>query len=695
MLSTDSRSVEVACGIFEFLAQENGESVERSRIRRSVEFSQTAWPDDTGEQWWQWVVDAGHSLGLRCKVIDCTLDQLQRVVRDGGKILVRGSGAEPLMAVTSYRAGRFHVFCPLSAYPSNWLTRKQFLEFLHPEHQKHVYRTVLIEPPLMELPHGEEGRPATPMQRLLELLRPEALDLGIVVLFSLVTGLLALATPLAVEALVNTVAFGRFVQPIIVLALILFGFLLFSGTIQALQAYAAEVLQRRLFARMAAHFTYLLPRVDYALWEKEHPRELLNRFLDVITIQKVLTHFLMDGVGLILNTMIGMAILAFYHPWLLGFDFLLILMIAFVVFVLGRGAIQTSIKESKVKYRMVAWLQDLAAAPLAFRNDAAPEFALERTDRLIYDYITCRRKHFRILLRQIIFILGLQALASTVLLGIGGWLVIDGQLTLGQLVAAELIVTMIIGSFTKLDKHIESFYDIMAAVDKLGILTDLPIENQHGSLEPIPLGPASLVIENLTFDRGSSPISLSVEAGSHVALLTSSIAGRTPLLDVLYGLHSPSSGVVRINGVDTLSMRSDVLRRQVALVRGQELFSGTVEEQVHLERPQISAGDVSRVLREIGLLDGLLALEKGLASPVQPNGFPLVPEQISRLMLARGIVSRPQLLLVDGTLDSFSDAEAAGLIQCLTDPAQPWTLVLVTAREGLAKKLPQSITVDL
>jgi ABC-type bacteriocin/lantibiotic exporter with double-glycine peptidase domain len=142
-------------------------------------------------------------------------------------------------------------------------------------------------------------------------------------------------------------------------------------------------------------------------------------------------------------------------------------------------------------------------------------------------------------------------------------------------------------------------------------------------------------------------------------------------------------------------MRSDVLRRQVALVRGQELFSGTVEEQVHLERPQISAGDVSRVLREIGLLDGLLALEKGLASPVQPNGFPLVPEQISRLMLARGIVSRPQLLLVDGTLDSFSDAEAAGLIQCLTDPAQPWTLVLVTAREGLAKKLPQSITVDL
>jgi ABC-type bacteriocin/lantibiotic exporter with double-glycine peptidase domain len=94
------------------------------------------------------------------------------------------------------------------------------------------------------------------------------------------------------------------------------------------------------------------------------------------------------------------------------------------------------------------------------RYEGSAQFALERADHLIFDYLTARASHFRILMRQIVFALGMQAVASTVLLGLGGWLVISAQLTLGQLVAAELIVAVIVGSFAKLGKHMESFYDV-------------------------------------------------------------------------------------------------------------------------------------------------------------------------------------------------------------------------------------------
>ena len=164
---------------------------------------------------------------------------------------------------------------------------------------------------------------------------------------------------------------------------------------------------------------------------------------------------LLDGIGLILSAVIGMAVLAFYHPWLLGFDLVMMASIAFIILVLGRGAVDSAIKESKNKYYMAAWLEDIARCPTTFRTAGGTDLALERTDRLVHEYLEARQKHFRILMRQILFALGLQAVASTALLGIGGWLVVDGQLTLGQLVAAELIVTVIVRAFAKLGKHME------------------------------------------------------------------------------------------------------------------------------------------------------------------------------------------------------------------------------------------------
>ncbi len=82
-------------------------------------------------------------------------------------------------------------------------------------------------------------------------------------------------------------------------------------------------------------------------------------------------------------------------------------------------------------------------------------------------------------IRQVVFAVGLQVVASTALLALGGWLVIDGQLTLGQLVASELVVTVVVGAFAKAGKSLEKFYDLMAGIDKVGHLLDIPTDPRH------------------------------------------------------------------------------------------------------------------------------------------------------------------------------------------------------------------------
>ncbi|MEO8166384.1 MAG: ABC transporter ATP-binding protein, partial [Betaproteobacteria bacterium] len=489
----------------------------------------------------------------------------------------------------------------------------------------------------------------------------------------------------AVDSLVTTVAFGRLVQPLVLLAILLFGFLAFSAALRALQAYVAEIIQCRLFARVAADLAYRLPRVQIDRVQNQYLPELVNRFFDIVTVQKVTASFLLDGLQLVVNALVGMAVLAFYHPWLLGFDIVLLGLLAFVILILGRGAVTTSIKESKCKYKTADWLEDLARCPVTFKLDGGAEFALERCDQLVHNYLAARKQHFRVLMRQVVFSLGLQALASSVLLGIGGWLVMKGQLTLGQLVAAELIVTVIVGSFAKLGKSMEGYYDLMAAMDKLGALFDLPIEEQEGVLHQFPARPASLIVHDVDYSfsdgvSGLEPVSFEIFSSERIALTGS---GKSVMFDLLFGLRIPAHGHLSIDGIDIRDLRPDFLRRQVALARGIEVFHGSVAENVHLARPEITALAVRNALELVGLLAAVSQLSNGIATELTSAGSPLTETQLRRLMLARAVAGRPGLLLVDGILDAFPDEEAEELLRMLCDPQRPWTLVIVTSRMSL------------
>ena len=523
-----------------------------------------------------------------------------------------------------------------------------------------------------------------PWQRLSEALRLERADVLTIAAFAVATGVLSIVTPAAIEALVNTVAFGIQLWPVIVLALVMFAFLALQNALKALQLYVAELLQRRLFVRTADAFAEHFSRAEIEAFDGRNPTDVVNRFFEVASVQKALATLLVDGVGVAMITIVGLAVLAFYHPYLLTFAVVMVALVLFLLFALGIGGVRTSIGESYAKFDVAAWLEELAKCPHTFRFGRGGAVAIERADALADAYVSARRQHYRVVWRQTIFALVLEAVASTVLLGLGGWLVIQRQLTLGQLVAGELLVTLVLTAISKIGKYIEAFYDLQASLDKLGVLDTLPLERVGG--ETLPPNDQPMEVRAEVTYGGRPPKLLDVKPGDRVAVYGPSGSGKTFLLETLALLRVPKEGLLEFDGIDARSLDRAVTRLQLAYVGQAEIFADTVAENIRVGRADLSAADVRRALEMVGLADEVARLPQGVATPIASDGRPLPANAVSRLSIARAIAGKPRLLLINGILDALDLSDCPQLIDSLFDRSAPWSLVVVTTRDDIKKR---------
>ena len=543
--------------------------------------------------------------------------------------------------------------------------------------------------------HADPAGPP-PFDRLLTLLRPDRADLWAIVAFAAAIGGMSLATPIAVQQLVNSIAFGGLIQPVVVLAFLLLVVLAFSAVLSVIQSYVTELIQQRIFVRVVIDVAERIPRVQTKAFDQHHGPELVNRVFDVVTVQKSLSALLLEGTSVLLQTGVGLVILSLYHPLMLGFSGLLIAGIFFVVFVLGRSAVPTAIAESKAKYDAIGWLQELARHPATFRDADQRRFARSRADTLATAWIGARRSHFQILLRQHTGTLVLQGIASSTLLALGGVLVVEGQLTLGQLVASELIITLIVSSVAKFGKHLEKFYDLLAAMDKLSVLLDLPLEREGGA-ELAPAERAAAVeLVGVQFGYGPNPLlsnlDLRIEAGERVALAGMMGSGKSSLLDLLFGLRQPATGHITIDDRDYRDLSVESLRDAVALVRGSETFAGTIRDNAHVGRHGFDDSEMLRVFDAVGLVEEIRELPDGLDTRLSTDGRPLSQVQLTRLMIARAVLTRPRLLLIDRALEDFDPSARERICDLLFAADAPWTLVIVSQRDDVLARCTRRVS---
>ncbi|MFN6400060.1 MAG: ABC transporter transmembrane domain-containing protein [Planctomycetota bacterium] len=647
------------------------------------------------------IMRAGTAVGLRIAPLELSMVDIWELLLDEFPVAVlyqSASGEQKAAVFSNVAGGRVDATVISSkSKRSDSLTRRDLSRLLGQgkSHQYFIAEPSLScekitsshEPDQARIPkvhddhdshhHGEH---ISPQKRLLRLLRLDSKDIWTLGVFTLVVSFLDLATPLAVEQMVTTIGFASVVQPLIWIALMLFAILTLSAVIKALQVFVVEILQRRMVVRIVGDLAERLPRLERSAMDGIHGPELANRFFDVMTMQKATASLLLDLLALAIQTCAGLLLLAVYSPYLLAFDLILLMAMTVMIYALGRGGVRTAIEESLIKYRIAHWLQDIIGNPNAFQVHGGGSLAVDRANRLVVEYLSARRKHFAVLIRQSLFALLLYAVSISALLSLGGWLVLNNALTIGQLVASVSVVAVVVGAFSKVGKSLESFYDLMAATDKVGHLIDLPTVPPSRPLDA-GIGPVDVRFRDLVLHTGREHISIpnfSIQTGQKVALHCEGHSGKTMLLQTIAGLRNPHSGLCEIGGIDSRDVNRFADGSMVGIASEVEIFHGTLQENITLNRLSIHDSDLREALQLAGLWDEVLSLPMGLDTMLQTNGFPLSRSQAHRLMIARAIVSRPRLLLIDASLDKLGPRMRERVWNNLRSDLQPWTMLVVT-----------------
>jgi len=534
------------------------------------------------------------------------------------------------------------------------------------------------------------GSARRPVDRLLELLLLEKGNIVLVYAYATLVGLLSLTLPLGVQAIIGLVSGGLFLQPVV----LLIGFVvlgtLATGVLQVLQLSAVERIQQRIFARIALEFSIRVPRVrTEAAWATDLP-ERMNRFFEVVTIQKSLGKLLTGTTTALLQVIFGLLLLTFYHPYFTLFGLGLVGLLWLIIRLTGPRGLVTSQMESAYKYRTAHWLEEVARSVVAFKAAGRATPALERMDGQVAGYLHYRERHFRVLVIQAMAAIGFKTLVTGALLILGSVLVIDRQITLGQFVAAELVIVTVLAGIEKLVGSLAEVYDVMTSVDKLGAITDLPLETTVGL--PLPDGASGLAVEveglRYTYPGAERPalanIAFRLAPGARVAVTGPDGSGETTLLAAVSGLLDGVEGTVLLDGMTLRDLEPAAVRDRIGVVLGSAgLFEGTIEDNVTLGRAGLGTAAVVEALSRVGAHATVQRLPDGLRTVIENGGRGLPSTLRVRLLLARAIVHQPRFLLVDECLATVEPAARQELIDVLTAPDAPWTLLIVSHTRDL------------
>ncbi|CAH0336904.1 Vitamin B12 import ATP-binding protein BtuD [Flavobacterium sp. CECT 9288] len=523
----------------------------------------------------------------------------------------------------------------------------------------------------------------TPLKRFYNLLALDRKDVYQIFFYAIFAGLISLSLPLGIQAITNFIQSGRVSASwIVLIVLVVFGVAL-VGLLSLMQLRITENLQQKIFVRSSFDFGARLPKIKIEELYNTYPPELANRFFDTLAIQKGTSKLLIDFSAALLQIVFGIILLSLYHPYFIVFGALLFLLLYFIFKFSYKSGLETSLKESKFKYKVASWIQEMARNSYSFKNDLNYNFGLQKNDNLVSDYLSYREKHFKIIQRQFTQLIIFKIIITASLLSIGGFLVLSQQMNIGQFVAAEIIILLVINSVEKIILGLETFYDVLTSIEKIGQVTDLELEEELPFTSDTCYNKISLEMEKVYFKFPDSPteilsnLSLNIEQGERIAIEGENGSGKSTIIRILSGLLQPTSGALFINDDTFKKINLKQYRSQIGtIITGETPFEGTLQENITFNDKFISADDLRWAIDGVQLTSFIKSLPNGLDTAIFPEGKQLSSSNAQKVLLARSIVHKPKILFYEDPTDKMDAAVAKEIIDFITSEKHKWTIVV-------------------
>lgn len=541
-----------------------------------------------------------------------------------------------------------------------------------------------------------------PLIRFWKLLNTERKDISIIYVYALFNGLLMLSIPLGIQAIINLIQSGTTSTSWVVLVIVVLVGLALAGVFQIFQLSVAEKIQQRLFINASIEFAYRIPRLKLSALKSNYPPELINRFFDVITVQKGLYKLLFDFSVASLQIFFGLILLSLYHPFFIAFGFFLIGALLLFFRLTSRRGLDTSLQESQHKYQVVSWLEELARNLNTFKMAGATDLPMDRTDDLSGKYLRSRRSHFGVLIRQYSSLIFFKVLIAGGLLLLGGLLVFDQQMNIGQFVAAEIVIVQIISSVEKLVYSIETIYDVLTGLEKLGTITDLELENQHeeDQIELENGAPLAIKLKDLNLDSPQwkrpilKNINVEIKPGEKLGVAGTMGSGKSSFLQLIAGLFDDYKGALLYNQIPHKKVRLDSLRSTIGdNLRQEDIFEGSLLENITLLRPSVSDKQVKELVDLVGLNDFVESLPEGIYTKLPSSGLGLASSIHNRILMARSLAGTHSLLLLeDNWFDVDQKTRDRWLDYLCFDCGQ--SIVMATNNVASLKRMDRIIVLD-
>ena len=527
----------------------------------------------------------------------------------------------------------------------------------------------------------------SPLKRFFKFVASEKSNIFYIYIYAVLIGLINLSLPLGIQAIIGRISGGMIFDGVIVLVTFVILGLMLSGGLQLMQVYLVEILQRRIFTKAAFEFAFRIPRIRSEALLNLYPPELMNRFFDVITLQKGFSKILLDLTTAFLQIIFGLILLALYHPLFILFGLVLFSLLLLMFRITGNKALQSSIKESSRKYQIVSWFEDMARNINTFKIAGYTNMPLDQTDGYIDGYLQARKKHFGVLLTQFIYVIVFKLLVTGGTLILGCILVVEREITLGQFVASEIIIILIINAVEKLIFSIETVYDVLTAAEKIGQVSDLPLEKHQGiHLDKIHETGIGIEVKNLNFSYGPQfdpvlkNLNFDIKTGEKVCIAGLNGSGKQTLAKILSGLLSDYRGQITVNSISMRNIHLNDLHEYISLnLSGDEVFQGTVEENIRLGKNGISQRDVLNVLQQVGIADFVNALPEGIYTTMLPGGRGWPGSAVRKLLLARSLVKKPALFIFQDLFSSIGRTEKNQLIHQVMHAQPNMTFIAISA----------------